>query len=157
MKVPRIRIAWVMFAVAILAVDFAVIREFLDYASPLGAELLFGALPMANVLVVGLLIAQQRPRSRQFLLGFELFGAIALASYIDLALLFRGPGGPIRAYVAIVLDPIEAVLGQPFSLLSLIIIWTVIVVMLGWPQVAFALIGGFLSRRFKINVRITPR
>jgi hypothetical protein len=29
------------------------------------------------------------------------------------------------------------------------------VVALGWPQVAFALIGGFLSRRFKITV--TPR
>ena len=26
------------------------------------------------------------------------------------------------------------------------------VVMLGWPQMAFALLGGFLSRRFKITI-----
>ena len=26
------------------------------------------------------------------------------------------------------------------------------VVMLGWPQVAFALIGGFLCRRFRITI-----
>jgi hypothetical protein len=156
-KIPRIRIAWVMFAIAFFAIDFTIMRALLDYPSPLGEELLFGALPMANVLMVGLLIAQQRPRSRPFFVGFEFFGAIALASFIALALLFPGPSGPIRPYVATLLDPIEAVLGQPFSLLSLLIIWTVIVVMLGWPQVAFALIGGFLSRKFKINVRFTPR
>ena len=40
---------------------------------------------MANVLVVGMLVAQRRPGSRPFLLGFEAFGAMALALYIALA------------------------------------------------------------------------
>ena len=87
MKVPRFRIAWVMVAVAIAAFDFAAIRALVDSPSPAGDELLFGALPMANVLVAGLLIGRQRPHSRPFFVGFELFGAIALASYIALALL----------------------------------------------------------------------
>ena len=37
-------------------------------------EVVSGALPMANVLAVGLLIAQQRPGSRPFMLGFGAFG-----------------------------------------------------------------------------------
>ncbi len=152
MKVPRIRIAWVMFAIAIFAIDFTVMRALLDYPSPLGEDLLFGAVPMANVLVVGLLIAQQRPRSRPFLLGFEFFGAIALASYIALALLFPGPSGPIRPYVAIVLDPIVAPMGLTRTLSSVLIIWLVVLFMLGWPQLAFALLGGFLSRRYRVTI-----
>jgi hypothetical protein len=74
-KIPRIRIAWVMFAIAFFAIDFTIMRALLDYPSPLGEELLFGALPMANVLMVGVLIAQQRPRSRPFFVGFEFFSA----------------------------------------------------------------------------------
>ena len=151
-KVPRIRISWVMFAVAIAAFDFAAIRALVDSPSPMGEDLLFGAVPMANVLVVGLLIAQQRPRSRPFLLGFELFGSIALAAYIALALLFPGPSGPIRPYVAIVLDPIVAPMRLTHTLSSVLIIWLVVLFMLGWPQVAFALIGGFLSRRFTVTI-----
>jgi hypothetical protein len=39
---------------------------------------------MANVLAVGILVGQQSPRSRPFLLGFEAFGAMALAFYVAL-------------------------------------------------------------------------
>ena len=151
MKVPRIRIAWVMFAIAAFAIDLTVMRALVDYPSPMGEDLLFGALPMTNVLAVGLLIAQHRPRSRPFLLGFELFGAIALAAYIAWALLFPGPGG-IRPYVSIVLDPIVATMGQTRSLVTLPILWLVVFSMLSLPQVAFALIGGFLSRRYKVTI-----
>jgi hypothetical protein len=150
-KVPRMRIAWAMFAVAIIAIDFAVMRALNEYPNPFGEELLFGAVPMANVLVVGLLIAQQRPRSRPFLLGFEFFGAIALASYIALALSFPGPSGPIRPYVAIVLDPIVGLMGLTSTPTSVLIIWLAVLFMLGWPQLAFALLGGFLSRRYRVN------
>ena len=52
MKAPRFRIAWIMVAVAIAGINFAAIRAFLDYTSPLGEVLLFGALPMANILAV---------------------------------------------------------------------------------------------------------
>jgi hypothetical protein len=151
-KIPRIRIAWVMVAIAFLAIDFTVMRALLEYPSPMGEELLFGALPMANVLAVALVIAQQRPRSRPFLLGFELLGVIALASYIALALLFSGPREPIRFYVSIVLDPVIATMGQPHGLFTLPIIWLVVLLMLGWPQVAIALMGGYFLRRYKITI-----
>ena len=150
MKVPRFRIAWVMVAVAITALDFTAIRTVLDSKSPLGGVLLLGALPMANVLVVGLVNARQRPKTRLFLVGFELFGAIALASYIALSLLF--PGGPIRPYVSIVLDPILATMGPAPPFIRFPIIWCVVAVILAWPQVAFALLGGFLSRKFRVTI-----
>ena len=44
--------------------------------------LVLGALPMANVLPVGLLIGQRRPENRPFRLGFVSFGAMALALYV---------------------------------------------------------------------------
>jgi hypothetical protein len=52
-------------------------------------------LPLANVLIVGIMIARQRVRSRPFLLGFEVFGAIALALYIYLAT--SSPLSPLSA------------------------------------------------------------
>ena len=45
------------------------------------------------------------------------------------------------------LDPIEAVIGRP----PVLVILLVVVVMTGWPQVAFALIGGFISRWSKTS------
>jgi hypothetical protein len=152
LKAPRVRIAWFMFAIAIFAIDFAAIRALVDSPPPVGEELLFGALPMANVLVAGLLIGRQRPDRRPFFVGFELFGAIALVSYIALALLFPGPSGPIRPYVAIVLDPMIVTMGRTRESIMLPIIWLVVLFMLGSPQLAFALVGGFLSGRYRVNI-----
>src|SRR4051794_35774045 len=53
----------------------------LRLAQTIGA-LLLGALPMANVLMFGLVIGLPRRGRRPFLLGFETFGATALALYI---------------------------------------------------------------------------
>jgi hypothetical protein len=67
MRVPRFRIAWVMVAVAIGALDFGAIRALLKQVSFVAGFLILGALPMANILVVGILthVAQlmvARPR-----------------------------------------------------------------------------------------------
>jgi small basic protein len=98
MRMPRVSIAWVMVAVAIAALDFGAIRAHLDPQSDT-AGLVFGALPMANVLLVGLLTAPYRPRSRSYLLGFEAFGAIALALYIFLLSTDRGQEWSISSYI----------------------------------------------------------
>jgi hypothetical protein len=74
-KLPPIQIAWVMFAIAIAACDFTAIRAFLDYPGPFGEELLLGALPMSNVMAIGIMIGRWRPGRRSFLLGFETLGA----------------------------------------------------------------------------------
>jgi hypothetical protein len=49
-----------------------------------GELLVGGALPMATLLVVVLLIGYRRRSSRLFILGFESFGALALALYVVL-------------------------------------------------------------------------
>ena len=150
MIVPRFRIAWVMVAVAIAALDFGAIRPLLGpYANVLdhmrGSLLLLGALPMANVLAVGMLIGHRRPGSRPFLIGFEVLGAMALASFIAVATCF--PREVVLTYLNPVLAPIDLIPIQAF----------VAVVMLGGPQAAFAVIGGFLSRRFKLTITVTRR
>ena len=98
MKTPRFRIAWVMVVVAVAALDFAAIRAFLGSKSLAADSLLLGALPMANVLALGILTGQRRPRSSPFLLGFGTFGAIALAVYV--ALSFADDAAAPMAYLA---------------------------------------------------------
>ena len=58
---------------------------------------------MANVLAVGILIGQQRPGSRPFLLGFEAFGAMALAFYVALVSFFPDSYEPIGSYLALLI------------------------------------------------------
>ena len=115
--------------------------------------LVLGALPMANVLAVGILIGQRRPGSRPFLLGFEAFGAMALALFVAVLGEFL-PWSLWLNFLSRTSDPLHAgkfighepaFRSHPNRLLRR-------VVMLGWPQVVFALIGGFLSRRFKVTI-----
>lgn len=79
MRGSRFRIASVMAIIAIAALDIAVIRAIPVIGAPKSELLVLGALPMANVLAVGLLILRPRSGSRPFLLGFVGFGAMALA------------------------------------------------------------------------------
>jgi hypothetical protein len=154
--VPRFQIAWVMVAVAIAALDFGAMRALSDWDHSLQRLLwllLLGALPMMNVLTVGILIRQQRPGTRPFLLGFEAFGALALAFYIALLGLITDSYEPIDSYLALWVEPMEKILGHDRPLVFVPIVCFGCIVMLGWPQVAFALIGGFLSRRLKITPR----
>jgi len=151
-KMPRFRIAWVMVAIAIAALDFAAMRALLGFDSRMANALLLGVLPMVNVLAGGILIGQGRLGCHPFLLGFEAYGAMALALCVVLSL-FHDEA--LDAYVGLLFLPWELISrhAPPFNT-DLIRAFS-IVVWVGWPQVAFALIGGFLFRRFKIT--ITPR
>jgi hypothetical protein len=82
MNLPRFRIAWLMVAVAIAALDFGAIRA-LDYPQG-GRVLMLGALPMAYVLVASLLVGYIGSEDRAFYMGFAFFGTIALSSFIGL-------------------------------------------------------------------------
>jgi hypothetical protein len=143
-----------MVAVAIAAFDFAAIRTLLPGHSNVlddqrGMCLLLGALPMANVLTVGMLIGQRRPGSRPFLLGFEAFGAIALALFVVLAICC--PRQVVIPYFAPFVYPVERFIGPGRPFLYIPLGGFVVVVVLGLPQLVFALIGGVVSRRFKIT------
>src|SRR5437867_3038453 len=73
---PRFRIGSMMVLVAIAALNFAAIRVASNYREPTRDLLVTGALPMANVLVVGLLMGCHYRQSRRFLWGLEVFGSI---------------------------------------------------------------------------------
>jgi hypothetical protein len=92
-RLARFRIAWLMAATALVAVNFAAIQAILESHSVAGEMLLFGAVPMANVLVIGLLVGRWRPGSRPYVLGFEAFGATALVAYVAIASRSEQPRG----------------------------------------------------------------
>ena len=151
MKAPRFRIGWLMVAVAIAALDFAAIGAILGSGTgDFGIFLLLGALPMANVLAVGMLIGLQSSESSPFLLGFEAFGAMALALYV--ALLSWRPRGLVISLPFVINPVLEQTVGRdrPFVFIPILCFGSV--VMLGWSQVALALIGGFLCRRFRVTI-----
>jgi hypothetical protein len=91
MKIPRFRIAWLMVFVAVAALNFWVFRicyydVWTNYAATANKidVMYVGSMPMANILLLGILISLRRRESRPFLMGFEIFGAAALAIYMTL-------------------------------------------------------------------------
>jgi hypothetical protein len=155
-NLPRFRIAWVMVAVAIAALDCMAIRARLPRHEHVLDDqrdmcLLLGALPMANVLGVGMLIGLRRPGSRPFLVGFEAFGAMALTCFTVLA---TGFPRVMLPYLEPFVTSIQRSIGP--SIVGIPIVALVVAVMLVGPQVAFALAGGFLSRRFKVTISPRP-
>jgi hypothetical protein len=124
-----------MVLVAIVAVNIAVTSNVLDYANPYKELLLMGSLPMANTLVMGLATGCESRSIRGFLVGFEAFGVTALCLFIGGISLFPD-----------LINLHYRLLYMPFGRSLTMILLTV--VMIGLPQLAFALLGGFLTRNF---------
>src|SRR5262249_6773970 len=134
---------------------FGAIRAYLGHRTNViderrAALLLLGALPMANVLAVGALMARRHPGNSPFLMGFEACGAVALAFFIALAIWC--PGEIMLSYLTPVITPILQAIGVRQPLVEIFIVCFVALVLLGWPQVALALAGGFFCRRFKVTI-----
>jgi hypothetical protein len=149
-ELPRSRIAPIMLVVAVTALDLGALRAVLDFESPPLFLRCVVLLPMANILAVGLLLAFLRPRSRQFLLGFEVFGAMALAlvivatiRYERLVQSFLGP--PMALYEATIGPPPPV--GENWPSYRVLVGFCLLSLWATWPQLAFALVGGFLFRR----------
>jgi hypothetical protein len=162
MKIPRFRIGSVMVVIGIVAVDIWPIRSLVATASAVKFLLAIGALPMANILVVALMRAKGRHGSRSFSAGFLVFGGIALALYVALTVSsFSDDGfhGPSNQYSKVVvsclvelLTLVERYVGSVRPLIFFPVLYGGIVVLLGAPQLAFALMGGFMFRMFKITI-----
>jgi hypothetical protein len=151
--IPRYRLNRLVVLIALAALNFGAIRAlYYDLRTGMNANRLdvfaLGVLPMANVLAVGILIALWRRRSRPYLQGFLAFGSVALVLYLIVWTFFADEW--VRFYVFLVLNPLRKVVGylEP-PVINSIFYSVAVVVLLGWPQLAFALIGGFLSRRFR--------
>jgi hypothetical protein len=144
-QAPRFRIALVMLIIAIAALNFGAIRAISDPERSSLFLLCLVVLPMANILAGGLLLAILRPRSRPFLRGFELFGVMAIVLVVNG---IRLNESLLLSYINLSIAIDVAIFGPPsptgpnglsFCILSL---WA------SWPQLVFAVIGGFLFRRF---------
>ncbi len=108
---------------------------------------------MINVLAGGVLVGHQHPGSRPFIRGFVAFGSMALALCVVLS--FFRDAAALDDYVGLLSEPWEMVIRHAPSFENDWILAFVIAAWVGWPQVVFALIGGCLSRGFKVTS--TPR
>jgi hypothetical protein len=160
MKLPRVGITELMAIVAIAGLNFWAYQACYYYgwtnegANANKREVLYiGSIPMANILAVGMLIGIRRRGCRSFLVGFEVFGAVALAVYITLNSLYchelvRPYNFRIQNHVfaTVRASHIPVFIHVPIFLFSAGVI-------LGGPQLAFALLGGLLSKKLRIADR----
>jgi len=175
-KPPSFRLAWAMVFVAIAALNLGAIRTWSEVRNTctemfsrgpkdpadihrvvnavVRADLLLaGALPMGNILAVGLMIHRRR-RNRPFLLGFEVFSATVLGLYIAgvSCLTYE----ELRPFLKLVQGLVRTTFGPPDTTVSFLIGYSVFAMILVFPQMTFALIGGFLFRRFRDDRATSP-
>lgn len=158
MKPSRMGIARSMAVVAIVAVVFGAMRTLFYCEEPTYVMIGIGALPMIGVLAVALVSFVRRGVSRPFLRGFVAFGTLAVAYYIQMAWL--APWTPmtiIRAPSEFVIDFIvnsflTSSASRPDSYVLDAIHAADFGLLLGLPQLAVAVLGGLLSRKFKVVV-----
>jgi hypothetical protein len=140
MKYPRGSIAGLMILVAFAAANFAIAKGFLQPPSVWKEMCIFGVLPMANLLTVGLLPWLRRRPHRAgfggFRVGFEVCGVLAIVAFVALSLrftdyLFQLPQSLFEPYL---------VLRPGVGLVS-----SCLIIFFG-PQLAFAVLGGCVGR-----------
>ena len=149
MRSPRFGIGWLMALVAIAAFNYLPYRACYytywtnDAAWSNQLDVLFvGAAPMANLLIVGFLVALRRREYRPFLYGFEAVGFVAWAIYIILVAFYCH--SLVRPYLFRLQVPVFNALGRGKAQIPIFMFTSAVI--LGWWQIASVLIGGFLSR-----------
>jgi hypothetical protein len=132
-------------AVDCMAINMLIVRGLLR--APLSELILLGALPMANILAIGLLrlLADRngRGRTRPFLVGFEVCGWVTLLVFVTGAVLAAEP------FADGVGDILRSCL-RPEN--PLFLIGAVAILLL--PQLALALVGGWLVEGYRIEIKI---
>jgi hypothetical protein len=139
-----------MLIVAVAALNLAVLQARILRSHP-G---LVGALPMANVLAVGLIVGRRRAGSRPFVVGFLAFGAISVATYAAAVTWFDDQIKTL--YIAPVLRYLVRTIGLGHPLILLPAEDLAVVLMLVLPQFVVALMGGLVSRKF-VTIRRVSR
>jgi hypothetical protein len=144
-----------MSLVAIFAVDSLVITTLggvpvlTNAPGPAWGLVLFGALPMANLLAIGLIplfaASFRRDRKERFAWGFELFGMAALLVYSAWA-----NAAPTQLHEAVwaAASYLVPATGNPVNPVTTLVGLAIVVA----PQVAFAWFGGWLVKNYRIKV-----
>lgn len=154
MRGSRFSIGGVMIVVAIAAIDSQAIRILLGSQDETIVLLLLGTVPMLNVLAIGRLLLRRpgtrRVRAGPFLVGFEAFGGAAMILLI-LASVHPVARKVIIDWLELALSPIGRARGlsQP---ITIVVIIGVIIGLLLLPQLLFAVLGGVLSRRYRVVI-----
>jgi hypothetical protein len=130
-----------MTAVAVIAVDLCVIRSI---APGIGEVVAVGVLPMANVLTIGFLMG--RHSRRPFFWGFLAFGVTALIGFVALGVFAED--SVMMPYAELWAEPIHRALDRYPQEVHVAVMVPVCIIMFGLPQLAVALVGGFLSRSY---------
>jgi len=159
---PRLSIVSVMAVVIVVAIDCLALRA-IDSRNGLAGALhgiALGSLPMVNLLAVGLtLILQERRKSRPFLVGFEVFGMLALLLFIAGARVFPDAINSGLISVADTFADTSARLGLDYAstdIGSLVEEVCLVPVLLLLPQLSFALAGGWLTHKFMTARSASP-
>jgi hypothetical protein len=155
-KRPRFTLGSTAILVAVLAVDFGLIRQLAVNGSEFWTLFGVGFLPIANALVLGLpgLFAGRRRRG-PFLMGFEVAGWFATLSYLVACLLDPSAMvGRLQAFGPVVfsaLDLVSSGKAQRLLTSSFYAGWTaemiLVVSFFSVPPLLIALFGGAISRR----------
>lgn len=168
MNVPRFRINWLMGCIALVALNFGMMRllddlghrQFVithtDRFLHVTQHWVVGGLPMLNTLGIVFVIGLRRRGSHRFVWGFVLFGAIALALYVAAVGLYFDE---VEQAGHELLRPIVAALANGQTVLSagrFLMFICIVVVTFFLPQLAVALVGGFLFR-FRLRVFVERR
>ena len=84
-----------------------------------------------------------------------MFGSMALALFVLLAVLFNDT--TLRPYTTVVFKPLSAAFRRTEPFVYFTIAYPVAVFLLLIPQLIFALIGGWLSTKYKVCITIARR
>jgi hypothetical protein len=151
-KLPRLTISGLMTLVLLVALDIWACKGLLMggplFVPDLSDLLVFVALPMANILAIGLypflMLRHEDGEGRHGLVGFEVGGLAALLIFLACSLTMTHP---LHEGVGHLLTSIGLVHGPVFlvSAATLLLL----------PQVALALLGARLGRTYRIRVSVT--
>ncbi len=155
---PRVTLATISLLIAVLAVDFALIRQVVAYDVSVWTTIGIGFLPMANALVLGLpRTLGSRGRRGPFLVGFEVAGWLATIAYLAACAVDpQAMMGRLVSFAEAVTAAFDLVLGsgraQRLFTNSLYVGVTAEVVMVvaffTLPPLLLALFGGAITRQF---------
>jgi hypothetical protein len=153
MRPPRFSIAVLMGAVLIAALDALLFRALIDDQTGSAAKVaIVGILPMATILLVGLLLmtrrGMRRAGDRPSLIGFEVYGWAAVFLFAVGALIWPDS---MMAYVEVVLSALIWLIGDTSSLERYPIVAGALeigalAIALTAPQLLLALLGGRRAR-----------
>jgi hypothetical protein len=148
MKVPRFRVAWLMVAVALIGLQLAVICADEPLIGLDGLEV--GLLPGVTALTITLFsMIGTRGRPRPFAWGFVAALVVAMCVYIVCCLTIPEL---LRVSIVYEVDRIVKYIADVNPILVFRLCLEIQSLILGLPQLTFALLGGFLFRRFRVTV-----